>query len=86
MIFEILDKIMLSLMLFSIIVSYLVAFKLYKNAPERESMSFNKYLNAMMMDVSFTKEKIYWYMKIKDIGCFVDTGYLFCRSYAACLL
>jgi hypothetical protein len=48
---------MLSLMLFSIIVSYLVAFKLYKNAPERESMSFNKYLNAMMMDVSFTKEK-----------------------------
>ena len=51
-----LDKIMLFLMLISIIVSYCVAFKLYKNAPEKESMGFNKYLNAMM-DVSFTKEK-----------------------------
>ena len=48
---------MFFLMLFSVVVSYCVAFKLYKNAPEKESMSFNKYLNAMMMDVSFTKEK-----------------------------
>lgn len=57
MIIELLDKVMLFLMLISIIVSYVAAFKLYKNAPEKHEMSFNKYLNAMMMDVSFTKDK-----------------------------
>ena len=57
MIIEILDKIMLFFMLSAVLVSYIVAFKLYKNAPEKSEMSFNKYLNAMMMDVSFTKDK-----------------------------
>lgn len=45
-------------MLFSVVISHLVAFTLYKSAPEKNEMSFNKYLNAMMMDVSFKKEKM----------------------------
>lgn len=57
MAFEILDKVVLFLMLLSLVVSYIVAFNLYKNSLEKEEMSFNKYLNAMMMDVSFTKDK-----------------------------
>ncbi len=58
MIFEVLDKIVLFFMLLSIVMSYVVAFKLYKNSSEKNEMSVNKYLNAMMMDVSFAKEKM----------------------------
>jgi hypothetical protein len=78
MMLDFLDKIMLFLMLISIIVSYCVAFKLYKNAPEKESMSFNKYLNAMMMDVSFTKEK--------NLLVYEDERYKLFRGYRLFIL
>lgn len=42
-------------MISALITSFFVALRLYKNAPEKGEMEFNKYFNAMMMDVSIKK-------------------------------
>jgi len=55
MILNFLDNIILVLMISALATSFFVALRLYKNAPENPEMGFNKYLNAMMMDVSFSK-------------------------------